>query len=59
MRYRSSSKSSRNKYVGGNLSKDKEDKNKSKLPKSVLGKIVSLFFVSLIIYILVLCAKYF
>lgn len=54
MRYRSSSK---RRYRSS--SKDKEDKKKSKLPESFLGKIVSLFFVSLIIYILVLCAKYF
>ena len=41
------------------LSKDKEDKSKVKLPESFLGKIVSLFFVSLIIFMLVLFTKYF
>ena len=42
----------------GIISKD-ENKVKSKLPKSFLGKIVSLFFLSVIIYIIFLYSKYF
>jgi hypothetical protein len=45
----------------GITSNDEEDKDKSKvqLPQSFLGKIVSLFFVSVIIYIIFLYAKHF
>jgi hypothetical protein len=45
----------------GIISRDERDKNKprAKLPLSFLGKIVSLFFVSIIIYIIYLYAKYF
>ena len=45
----------------GSTSNDEEDKDKSKvqLPQSFIGKIVSLFFVSVIIYIIFLYSKYF
>ncbi len=45
----------------GIISRDERDKNKprAKLPESYLGKIVSLFFLSIIIYIIYLYTKYF
>ena len=43
------------------ISRDERDKNKprAKLPESYLGKVVSLFFLSIIVYIIYLYAKYF
>jgi hypothetical protein len=44
----------------GIISDDEDnDKSKVKLPKTFLGKIVSLFFLSVIIYIIFLYTKYF
>ena len=49
MRSRSSNSSSR--INGSSISSDDDkDKSETKLPKSFLGKIVALFFLSLIIY---------
>ena len=64
MRSRSSSRSSsrrssRRRIHGSSISSDDDkDKSETKLPKSFLGKIVSLFFVSLIIYAIYLYDKY-
>ncbi len=46
---------------GRGIISDDEDKDKSKvkLPKTFLGKIVSLFFLSVIIYIIFLYTKHF
>ena len=58
MRSRSrSSSSSRRRIHGSSISSDDDDKSEQKLPKSFLGKTVSLFFVSLIIYAIYLYDK--
>jgi hypothetical protein len=45
----------------GSISNDEEDKDKSraKMPSSYLGKIASLFVISVIVYIIFLYSKYF
>jgi len=59
---RSRSKTTGPKFIGGRgITSEDEDKDKSKikLPTSFLGKIVSLFFVLGIIYIIFLYSKHF